>query len=159
MLGANRDPTLTHPEQKDATFARYRRRIVAVFALQGPNRLVLRIGAWKMVMLGVLVTLTGLIAMMLSPNVIVATLAIAMTSVGLSPIFATCLSIGSERAGRSLGSFAGILLFVSGISTVFCSWLFGFLLNMIGPLAPVIFCFVFIILGGLMALRLRPSQT
>jgi hypothetical protein len=79
-----------------------------------------------------------------------------LTSIGLSPIFATCLAIGSGRAGRLPGSVAGILLFVSGISTVFCGWFFGFLLNSIGPLWAVGFCFTFMMLGGLMALRLRP---
>ena len=106
-------------------------------------------------MLGILVTLLGFIAMMLSPNAIVATLAIALTSIGLSPLFATCLAIGSERVGRSLGSVAGILLFTSGISVVFCSWLFGFLLSTAGPFWAVLFCFLSVLLGGLMALRLR----
>src|SRR6266568_3572682 len=119
--------------------------------------LILRIGAWRLVMLGILISLAGFIAMMLSPNVIIATLAIALTGVGLSPVFATCLAIGSERAGRSFGSVAGILLFVSGISTAFCGWAFGFLLNTFGPFWSVLFCFVFMICGGLMALRLRPS--
>jgi fucose permease len=124
----------------------------------GAAFLIMRLGSWCMVMLGVAVTLLGLIAMMLSPNAIAATLAIALTSIGLSPIFATCLAIGGERAGRSFGSVAGILLFVSGISTVFCGWFFGFLLNTVGPIWPVIFCFSFVTLGGLMALRLRPAR-
>ncbi len=124
----------------------------------GAAILILRIGSWKLVMLGILITLAGLVAMALSPNAIVATLAIAMTSIGLSPIFATCLAIGSERAGRLPGSVAGILLFASGISTVFCGWFFGFLLNTIGPLWAVGFCFTFVMLGGLMALRLRPKH-
>ncbi len=124
----------------------------------GAAFLIVRLGAWRIVMLGVVVTLLGLVAMMLSPNVIIATSAITLTSIGLSPIFATCLAIGSERAGRSFGSVAGILLFVSGISTVFCGWFFGFLLNTLGPIWPVIFCFSFVTLGGLMALRLRPAR-
>jgi len=124
----------------------------------GAAALILRIGSWRMVMLGIVVTLLGLVAMMLSPNAIIATLAIALTSIGLSPIFATSLAIGSERAGRSLGSVAGILLFTSGISVVFCGWFFGFLLNTLGPLWAVLFCFTSIILGGLMALRLRPGH-
>jgi MFS transporter, FHS family, glucose/mannose:H+ symporter len=120
--------------------------------------LIVRIGAWRMVMLGIIVALIGFVAVMLSPNAFVATLSIALTSIGLSPIFATCLAIGSERAGRSFGSVTGILLFVSGISTVFCGWLFGFLLNSIGPLWSIGFCLGFIVLGGVMALRLRPSR-
>src|SRR5947209_3493337 len=124
----------------------------------GAAILILRVGSWKMVMLGVLVTLAGLIAMMLSPNAIIATLAIALTSIGLSPIFATCIAIGSERAGRSHGSVAGILLCTSGISTVFCGWFFGFLLNTAGPIWAVCFCFTFVAICGLMALRLRPGH-
>ena len=121
----------------------------------GAAALILRIGSWRMVMLGILLTLLGLVSMMLSLNAVIATLAIALTSIGLSPLFATCLAIGSERAGRSPGSVAGVLLFMSGISTVFCSWFFGFLLNTVGPLWAVLFCFTFVLLGGLMALRLR----
>jgi MFS family permease len=132
--------------------------LLAASSRLGAAFLILRIGSWRMVMLGIVVTLLGLVAMMFSPNAVVATLAIALTSIGLSPIFATCLAIGSERAGRSFGSVAGILLFVSGISTVFCGWFFGFLLNTLGPIWPVIFCFAFVILGGLMALRLRPAH-
>lgn len=132
--------------------------ILAACSRLGAAFLILRIGSWRLVMLGVVVTLLGLVAMMLSPNAIVATLAIALTSIGLSPIFATCLAIGSERAGRSFGAVAGILLFVSGISTVFSGWFFGFLLNTFGPLWSVVYCFTFVSLGGLMALRLRPAH-
>ncbi len=132
--------------------------MLAACSRLGAAFLILRIGSWCMVMLGIVIALLGLVAMMLSPNAIVATLAIALTSIGLSPIFATCLAIGSERAGRSFGAVAGILLFVSGISTVFSGWFFGFLLNTVGPLWPVMYCFTFVILGGLMALRLRPAH-
>jgi len=125
----------------------------------GAAILILRIGSWRMVMLGVVVTLAGLIAMSLSRNAVIATLAIAITSIGLSPIFATCLAIGSEQVGRSPGAVAGILLFVSGISTVFCGWFFGYLLNFWGPVWAVGFCFIFVTFGGLMALRLRISKS
>src|SRR5712692_10979246 len=123
----------------------------------GAAALILRIGSWRMIMLGILVTLLGLIAMMLSPDAFIATLAIALTSIGLSPLFATCLTIGSERVGRSPGLVAGILLFTVGSSTVFCSWFFGFLLNTAGPTWAALFCFSAVFLGGLMALRLRES--
>lgn len=129
--------------------------ILASSSRLGASILILRIGAWRMVMLGIIVTLLGLVGMALSPNALIATLAIALTSIGLSPIFATCLAIGSERAGRSPGAVAGILLFCAGISTVCCSWLFGLLLNGPGPLWAVGFCFVCMTLGGVLALRLR----
>ncbi len=129
--------------------------MLAASSRLGASILIMRIGAWRMVMLGVCVTLLGLIGMAFSPNALLATLAIALTSIGLSPIFATCLAIGSERAGRSPGAVAGILLFAAGISTVLCSWLFGFLLNGPGPLWAVGFCFVCMTLGGVLALRLR----
>jgi MFS family permease len=132
--------------------------IIATCSRLGAAFLILRLGSWRMVMLGLTITLIGLAALMLSPNAITATLAIAFTSIGLSPIFATCLAIGSERAGRSFGAVTGILLFVSGISTVFSGWFFGFLLNTSGPLWPVIYCFVFVSMGGIFALRLRPVK-
>ena len=123
----------------------------------GAAALILRIGSWRMIMLGILVALLGLIAMMLSPNAFVATLAIALTGIGLSPLFATCLTIGTERVGRSPGSVAGILLFTVGSSTVCCSWFFGFLLNTIGPIWAILFSFTSVALGGLLALRLRKN--
>jgi MFS family permease len=132
--------------------------ILAACSRLGAAFLILRIGSWRLVMLGIGITLLGLVTIILSPNAVIATLAIALTSIGLSPIFATCLAIGSERAGRSFGSVAGILLFVSGISTVFSGWFFGFLLNMVGPLWPILYCFTLVSLGGLMALRLRPAH-
>lgn len=131
--------------------------IIAAVSRLGAAFFILRIGSWRLVMLGLAITLLGLVALMLSQNALTATLAIAFTSIGLSPIFATCLAIGSERAGRSFGSVAGILLFVSGISTVFSGWFFGFLLNTSGPFWPVIYCFIFVVLGGIFALRLRPA--
>ncbi|MGH2495431.1 MAG: MFS transporter [Ktedonobacteraceae bacterium] len=129
--------------------------MLAASSRLGASILIARIGAWRMVMLGVCVTLIGLVGMTFSPNALLATLAIALTSIGLSPIFATCLAIGSERAGRSPGAVAGILLFSAGISTVFCSWFFGFLLNGAGPLWALGFCFVCMVMGGVLALRLR----
>lgn len=131
--------------------------IISAGSRLGAAFLILRIGSWRLVMLGLTITLIGLVALLFSPNAVTATLAIAFTGVGLSPIFATCLAIGSERVGRSFGSVAGILLFVSGISTVFSGWFFGFLLTIYGPLWPVVYCFIFVILGGLFALRLRPA--
>jgi MFS family permease len=130
--------------------------ILSSLSRLGAAALIVRIGSWKMVMFGIVVSLLGFVTMMVSPNALLATLAISFTTIGLSPIFATCLAIGSELAGRSMGSVAGILLFVSGISTVFCGWFFGFLLNTRGPLWSVGFCFIFLALGGLMALRIRP---
>lgn len=129
--------------------------MLAASSRLGASILIMRIGSWRMVMLGVIVSLIGLIGMTFSPNATLATLAIALTSIGLSPIFATCIAIGSERAGRSPGAVVGILLFAAGISTVFCSWFFGFLLNGPGPLWAVGFCFVCMVLGGVLALRLR----
>ena len=120
--------------------------------------LILRIGSWRMIMLGVLIALCGLIAMLFSPNAVLATVAIAIVSIGLSPIFATCLTIASERAGHSLGSVAGILLCAGGISTVFCGWCFGLLLNTASATWAVLFCLLFTLLGGFMALRLRTAR-
>ncbi len=132
--------------------------LLATFSRLGAAVIIMRIGAWRIVMLGIIISLIGFVAALLSPNAIVATLALALTSIGLSPIFATCLAIGSERVGRSFGSVVGILLFVSGISTIFCGWFFGFLLNATGPLWSIGFCLGFMVLGGLMALRLRPAH-
>lgn len=132
--------------------------LLATVSRLGAAILILRTGSWRMIMLGIIVTLLGLIGMLLSPNVLIATLAIAVANIGLSPIFATCVAIGSERVGRAHGSVAGILLCAAGISTVACSWLFGYLLNSIGPLWAVAFSLAYIIMGGLFALRLRAAR-
>ncbi len=130
---------------------------IAALSRLGAAALIIRLGSWRMIMLGTIITLIGFIAVLLSPNAPLATAAIALTSIGISPIFATFLAIGSERAGRALGAVAGILLFTSGISTVFCGWFFGFLLNSVGPHWSILFCISFVFCGGLLALRLRPN--
>lgn len=132
---------------------------LAALSRMGAAALILRIGSWRVIMLGILTALGGLVALLISPDALIATFAIAIVSIGLSPLFATCLAIASEHVGRSFGAVAGILLCASGISTVFCSWLFGFLLNAAGPNWAVLFCLLFTILGALMALRLRSAQS
>lgn len=131
---------------------------LAALSRLGAAALILRIGSWRMIMLGVLIALCGLVAMLFSPNAGLATVAIAIVSIGLSPIFATCLTIASERAVHSLGSVAGMLLCAGGISTVFCGWFFGLLLNTAGSTWAVLFCLLFTLLGGFMALRLRTTH-
>lgn len=131
---------------------------LAAISRLGAAALILRLGSWRMVMLGVLVAVCGLVAMLVSPNAVLATVAIAIVSIGLSPIFATCLTIASEQVERSHGSVAGLLLCTSGVSTVFCGWFFGFLLNTIGSIWAVLFCLLFTLSGGLLALRLRPAR-
>jgi MFS family permease len=130
---------------------------LAALSRLGAAGLILYIGSWRVIMLGLLISLGGLVILLLSANAILATIAIAVVSIGLSPILATCLTIASERAGWSLGSVAGLLLFVGGISTVFCGWFFGLLLNTSGPTSAVLFCLLFTVLGTLMALRLRST--
>ncbi len=122
----------------------------------GAALLIVRIGSWRLILLAVGMTLCGLVALLLSPTTLVATMTIALASMGLSPTFSTFLTIGSERVDKSPGAVAGILLFTTRISTIFCSWLFGFLLSTGKPAWAVIFCLVLVCSGGLVALRLRP---
>ncbi len=124
----------------------------------GAAALIIWVGSWRTIMLGILVALCGLVALLVSPNAIIATLAIAIVSIGVSPLFATCLALAGERAGRSPGSVAGLMLCAGGISTVICGWLFGLLLNTSGPAWAVLFCMLLILLAGLMALRLRTER-
>lgn len=131
---------------------------LAALSRLGAAALILWVGSWRMIMLGILVACCGLLALLLSPDAIVATLAIAVVSIGVSPLFATCLAIASERAGRSPGSVAGLLLCAGGCSTVLCSWLFGLLLNTSGPTWAVLFCLIFLLLASLMALGLRENR-
>ncbi len=131
--------------------------LLSAISRLGAAALIIRIGAWRMVMLGILVSLAGFLAMWFSTDIRSGTFAIALASIGLSPIFATFLSIGSELAKKSPGTVSGILLFTSGLSTVFCGWFFGLLLNTAGPRWAVIFCMIFVLLAGILALRLRPT--
>lgn len=129
--------------------------VLAALSRLGAAALLLWAGSWKTIMLGILVACGGLIALLLSPNVLLATLAIAVVGIGVSPLFATCLAVASEWAGHSPGSVAGLLLCVGGSSTVVCSWLFGLLLNTSGPAWAVLFCLLLLLLACLIAWRMR----
>jgi hypothetical protein len=37
------------------------------------------------------------------------------------------------------------------LTTLFCNWFFGFLLAAFGPIWPLLFCLLFVSLGGLLA--------
>jgi hypothetical protein len=67
----------------------------------------------------------------------------------------TLLTLAGERKERTLGSVTGLLLFSSGICTLFCNRLFGFLLAAFGPIWPLLFCLLFVSLGGFLAWRLH----
>jgi fucose permease len=133
--------------------------ILAALSRLGATVLILWAGSWRTIMLGILVAYCGLIALLLSPNAITATMAIGVVSIGASPLFATCLALAIERVGHSPGSVAGLLLCAGGSSTVICSWLFGLLLNTSGPRWAILFCLFFLLPAGLMALRLRASRS
>ncbi|HVB72266.1 MAG TPA: hypothetical protein VNE38_01810 [Ktedonobacteraceae bacterium] len=63
--------------------------------------------------------------MLWSPSAFTGTIALIVTAIGLTPLVATFLSIGNERAGGLFGSASGLLLFVTGISNVLCSGFLG----------------------------------
>ncbi len=120
--------------------------------------LIIRVGSWRIAIFSILVALLGFALLLVSPNALIATLAIAITTIGLSPLFATCITIGSERVPGSPGRVSGILLFASGSCGVLFNWLFGLMLNANGATWAVSFCLIIVILGGLMTLRLRPTS-
>lgn len=132
---------------------------LAALSRLGAAALLLWVGSWRTIMLGILVACGGSLTLALSPNALVATLAIALVSIGVSPLFATCLALASEQAGHSPGSVAGLLLCAGGSSTVICSWLFGLLLNTSGPTWAALFCLFLLLLAGLLALRLREKRS
>ncbi|HEY1350880.1 MAG TPA: hypothetical protein VGF67_14765 [Ktedonobacteraceae bacterium] len=126
---------------------------LATLSRLGAAAPILRVGSRRTIMPGIGLACCGLSVLLLSPNAIVATLAIAVVSIGVSPLFATCLALASEQAGRSPGAVAGLLLCAGGSGTVVCGWLFGLLLNTSGPTLAVLFCLALLLLAGLMALR------
>ncbi|SRR5579884_819917 len=125
----------------------------------GAAWLITCIGSWKMAMLSLIVSLLGLILLLFSANSIIATGAIALSSLGLAPTFSTFLTIGGERTERTAGSVTGLLLFASGLFTIGCSWLFGFLLGTLQPFWPILFCSLLACASLIIAWRLRPTHT
>lgn len=119
--------------------------------------LIIHIGSWRIAIISILVALLGFTLLLISPNAIIATFAIALITIGLSPIFAICITIGSERVPGSPGRISGILLFAGGSGSVLLNWLFGLMLNSIGPIWAVLLCFIVVIIGGLITLQLRIS--
>jgi MFS family permease len=123
----------------------------------GTASIISRIGSWKIIMIGMVVGLVGLILLAFSPNTIIAAAAFALTMIGISPIYGTSLTIAGERTERSLGSATSIMLFISSTFNLFYIWFFGFLLHTVGPIWPVLLSIAFVIVGTLIALFwLRP---
>lgn len=119
---------------------------------------ILRLGSWRIAMICILVTLLGFALLLFSPNALIATFAIALATIGLSPLFATCITIGCERVPNSPGRVSGVLLFASGCCSVLFNWLFGFVLNNIGSNWAILFFLTVVIIGGLAAFRLHPHH-
>jgi hypothetical protein len=128
--------------------------LVVVFRLLA-SWLVGRIGTWSAVLLSIGIACTGFLGTPFSSQVFVGTIALTITAVGLTPLVATFISIGNERAGTWFGSTSGLLLFVIGISNALCSWLFGVILYHAGSTWAVLFCLVSMSCGGIIVLWLR----
>ena len=117
--------------------------------------IILRLGSWRIAMICILVALLSvspcyyLVRMRL-----IATVAIALATVGLSPLFATCITIGCERVPDSPGRVSGILLFASGCCSVLFNWLFASTQQHWLKLGHSLLMVV--IIGGLAAFRLHP---
>ena len=124
----------------------------------GTAWLITCIGSWKMLLLSIAISLLGLLLLLFSANGIIATGAIALSSLGLAPTFSTLLTIGGERTERTAGSVTGLLLFASGLFTIGCSWFFGFLLGTLGAFWPILFCLLLVGVGLIIAWRLRSPQ-
>jgi MFS transporter, FHS family, glucose/mannose:H+ symporter len=118
-----------------------------------------RIGSWRTVVFSMLVAIGGLIGVLCSSNnALVGTIFITITAIGLTPVVATLVSIGNDRAGTSFGSVTGMLFFTIGISNILCSWLFGVLLHQRASWA-ITFCLTSMICGVAITLSLREHQT
>jgi MFS family permease len=116
------------------------------------------IGTRRTILLSLTIAIGGLIGVLLSLNVVWGIIAITVTAIGLTPIVATFVALGNEYTERSFGSVTGLLFFVVGISNIICSWLFGVLLNRLGPLWAVIFCLASLLCGMGAIFFLRPSH-
>jgi MFS family permease len=124
----------------------------------GAAWLITCIGSWKMIMLSLIISLLGLLLLLFSTNIIIATVAIALSSLGLAPTFSTLLTIAGERTERTAGSVTGLLLFSSGLCTIGCSWLFGFLLGTLGAFWPILLCLLLVGVSLITGWLLRSAQ-
>ncbi len=120
--------------------------------------LIARIETMRTLLLGLLVTILGLLTLLLSPGVIMGMIALAITAIGMTPMMATFVSIGSDRVGRSPGAVSGLLFCTTGISTITCSEVFGVLLGRAGPFWTVVFCLVCLIAGESVVMSLRKER-
>jgi fucose permease len=119
-----------------------------------------RIGTRATILLGLSVATGGLLAGLGSrSNVFIGTLALTVTAIGLTPLVATFMALGNERAaGKFSGSVTGFVLFIAGVSNVLWSWLFGVILNRAGSLWAIVSCLLPLICGILIVFKLRSSH-
>jgi MFS family permease len=120
--------------------------------------LIARIGAWRTLTLGLLVTILGLLTLLLSPGLMMGMVALAITAIGMTPMMAMFVSIGSDRVGHSPGTVSGLLFCTTSISTIVSSESFGVLLGRAGPLWAVAFCLVCLIAGEIVVVSLRKER-
>lgn len=118
-----------------------------------------RVGSWRTVVFSMLVAISGLIGVLFSSNSAVAgTICITITAIGLTPVVATLVSIGNDRANTSFGSVTGMLFFAVGVSNVLCSWLFGVLLRQQASWA-ISFCLISMICGIILVFFLQKNRS
>ncbi len=119
-----------------------------------------RIGTRSTLLLGLCVAASGLLVTLGShANVLMGTIALTGTAIGLTPLVATFLALGNERvAGQFSGSVSGLILFLAGISNVIWSWLFGVILTRGGSLGALVCCLVPLVCGILIVVRLPGDQ-
>jgi MFS family permease len=118
-----------------------------------------RIGTRSTILLGLSVALGGLFGTLGSrSDALAGTLFLTVAAIGLTPLVATFMALGNERVGRSHGSVTGIILFVTGISNVAWSWVFGVILNRAGSFWAITCCLVPLICGFLVVFALRSDH-
>lgn len=110
--------------------------------------LIARIGTLHTLALGLLVTILGLLMLLWGPNVVIATGALVVIAIGLTPLTPTLVSIGSDRAARFPGTVSGLLFCAIGIGSITSSEVFGVLLVQAGPFWAVIFSLCSMCAGG-----------
>lgn len=132
--------------------------IVDALGRLGAAGLITRLGSWKITLLSIGTGLLGLLVLIFSRDVFVATAGFAIAITGLGPIYGTSLTLAGERTERTLGSVTGILLFANALFGLFWIWLFGLLLHSTGTFWPVLSSIILVLLSGLVALSLRPEH-
>jgi fucose permease len=118
--------------------------------------LVGRIGTRLTLLLALcLATLGVLGALGSQSNALGGTLALTVTALGLTPLVATFMALGTESVLRASGSITGLVLSLAGVSNILWSGIFGLALTRMGSTWALLSCLLPLMCSTPLVFRLR----